>query len=64
MKEVWYPENRGIGYTCYKTLDDDNTYSPGRTDPTGKITVQTTGSQKMTWDTGDKYFDHALDDVE
>lgn len=48
----------------YKTLDDDNTYSPGRTDPSGRITVQTTGSQKMTWDTGDNYFDHALDNVE
>ncbi|MBR2716420.1 MAG: nuclear transport factor 2 family protein, partial [Oscillospiraceae bacterium] len=24
----------------YKTLDDENTYSPGRNDPTGKITVE------------------------
>ena len=47
----------------YKTLDDENTYSPGRTDPTGKITVQTAGSQKMQWDQSDNYFDHALDDV-
>ena len=34
----------------YKTLDDDNTYSPGRTDPTGKVTVKTSGSQKMKWE--------------
>lgn len=47
----------------YKTLDDENTYSPGRTDPTGKITVKTAGSQKMEWDQSDNYFDHALDDV-
>ena len=33
----------------YKTLDDENTYSPGRTDPTGKITVKTDGSKKMDW---------------
>jgi hypothetical protein len=33
----------------YKTLDDDNTYSPGRTDPTGKNTIKTEGSQKMNW---------------
>lgn len=46
----------------YDTLDDAHTYSPGRTDPTGKVTVQTAGSQKMTWDQGDNYFDHALDD--
>ena len=47
----------------YKTLNDENTYSPGRTDPTGKITVKTAGSQKMEWDQSDNYFDHALDDV-
>lgn len=47
----------------YKTLNDENTYSPGRTDPTGKITVKNAGSQKMEWDQSDNYFDHALDDV-
>jgi len=34
----------------YKTLDDENTYSPGRTDPTGKNTVKSAGSQKMVWE--------------
>ena len=34
----------------YKTLDDDNTYSPGRTDPTCRVTVKTAGSQRMNWD--------------
>ena len=48
----------------YDTLDDEHTYSPGRTDPTGKVTVQTAGSQKMTWDQSDNYFDHALDDLQ
>jgi hypothetical protein len=33
----------------YKTLDDDNTYSPGRTDPTGKSTVKTDGPRVIDW---------------
>lgn len=37
----------------YKTMDDHNTYSPGRTDPTGKITVKTAGSQKMVYNHGE-----------
>jgi hypothetical protein len=31
----------------YETLDDNNTYSPGRNDPTGKITIQTAGTTKL-----------------
>ncbi len=42
----------------YVTLDDANTYSPGRTDPTGKITVKTAGSQKMTFDKSQNMFDN------
>lgn len=41
----------------YKTLDDDNTYSPGRTDPTCKITVKGKTSQKMEWDESQNIFD-------
>jgi hypothetical protein len=33
----------------YRTLGDENTYSPGRTDVTGKNTVRTSGSQKMNY---------------
>ena len=31
----------------YATLDDNNTYSPGRTDPTGKVTVKSGPATKM-----------------
>lgn len=31
----------------YRTLDDENTYSPGRNDPTGKITVKAAAPTKM-----------------
>jgi hypothetical protein len=31
----------------YQHLDDENTYSPGRTDPTGKVTVQAKAPTKM-----------------
>ena len=37
----------------YDTMDDSHTYSPGRTDPTGMITVKSAGSQKMVYDHGD-----------
>lgn len=38
----------------YDTLDDAHAYSPGRTDPTGKVTVQTAGSQKMIYGAPDE----------
>jgi hypothetical protein len=31
----------------YQHLDDENTYSPGRTDPTGRVTVQAKAPTKM-----------------
>jgi hypothetical protein len=43
----------------YETLDDGHTYSPGRTDVTGKVTVKTSGSQKMQYDK--KLFELDLD---
>jgi hypothetical protein len=33
----------------YETLDDEHTYSPRRTDITGRNTVRTSGSQKMDY---------------
>ena len=41
----------------YKTLNDDNTYSVGRTDPTCKITIKSTGSKRMEWDESKNMFD-------
>ena len=45
----------------YASLDDENTYSPGRTDPTDKKVIETGGSQKMTYDMSQNAFDLGYD---
>jgi hypothetical protein len=46
----------------YHTLDDEHTYSPGRTDPTDQV-VKEGVSQVMSWDyDGDNYFDVGMND--
>ena len=47
----------------YETLDDEHTYSPGRTDPTDQV-VKEGVSQVMEWDyNDDNYFDVGMDDT-
>lgn len=40
----------------YATLDDNNTYSPGRTDPTGKVTVKSGPATKLAFDPDENPF--------
>lgn len=54
---VQQPQNTVPTPKPYKTLDDDNTYSVGRTDLTCKITIKTEGSKKMDWDESQNLFD-------
>lgn len=37
----------------YKTLDDENTYSPGRTDPTGQNTIAAKPPQAARYEIGE-----------